>query len=190
MLEKLPLPANDRFRRAAKRLDEFIYQMIAERRTGAADQPDLLSVLVRMSKESPKKMNDQKVRDQILTFFLAGHETIASAMMWTWYLLAENPGATKKLHAELGEALQGQLPSVNDLEKLSYARMVFAESMRVYPPVWIIGRHALRDVSVNGWIIPKGSYIHVSQFLMHRDARYFPDPERFAIRYRVHPIER
>ncbi len=179
VLEKLPLPANDRFRRAAKRLDEFIYQMIAERRTGAADQPNLLSVLVRMSKESPKKMNDQKVRDQILTFFLAGHETIASAMMWTWYLLAENPGATKKLHAELDEALKGQLPSVNDLEKLSYARMVFAESMRVYPPVWIIGRHALRDVSVNGWIIPKGSYIHVSQFLMHRDARYFPDPERF-----------
>jgi cytochrome P450 len=99
--------------------------------------------------------------------------------MWTWYLLAENPDPTEKLHCELDKALSGRLPEVSHLESLPYAKMIFAESMRLYPPIWIIGRHALCDVNINGHIIPKGSYIHVSQFLMHRDARYFPDPGRF-----------
>jgi len=179
VLERLPLPANRRFRQAAQRLDKFIYEMIADRHAVPTDQPDLLSVFVRMSEKSPKKMTDRKVRDQILTFFLAGHETIASALMWTWYLLAANPVVAEKLHTELETVLNGRLPEVTDLESLSYARMIFAESMRLYPPVWIIGRHALRDVTVNGYVIPKGSYVHVSPFLMHRDARYFSDPERF-----------
>ena len=178
-LERLPLPANRRFRRAARRLDQFIFKMIADRRARPTDQPDLLSVLVRLSRAKPRMMTDQKIRDQILTFFLAGHETIASALTWTWYLLAKNPDATEKLNIELDKALNGRLPEVSDLDSLSYARMVFAESMRIYPPVWIIGRLAQRDVDLDGYIIPKGSYVHVSQFLMHRDARYFPDPERF-----------
>jgi cytochrome P450 len=178
-LEKLPLPASYRFRRASKRLDEFFKQMIAERHSGPVDQPDLLSVLVRKSKESRKKMTDEKVRDQILTFFVAGLETIATATMWTWYLLAKHPAVTRKVDAELELTLGAQTASVGDLEKLSYAKMVFAESMRLYPPVWIMGRRALSDLHVNGWMIPKGSYIHVSQFLMHRDARFFPEPERF-----------
>lgn len=179
LLERLPLPANRRFRRAAQRLDQFIFELIADRHARSTDQPDLLSVLVRMSEKSPKKMTDRKVRDQILTFFLAGHETVASALTWTWYLLAANPDVTEKLHSELNKVLNGRLPEVSDLESLSYAKMVFAESMRICPPVWIIGRCALRDVNINGHIIPKGSYVHVSQFLMHRDPRYFPEPERF-----------
>lgn len=178
-LERLPLPTNRRFRAAAQRLDKFIYEMIAKRHAGSADKPDLLSVLVRMSEKSPNKMTDRKVRDQIVTFFLAGHETIASALMWTWYLLAANPVVAEKLYSELVKVLSGRLPLVSDLENLSYTRMVFAESMRLYPPVWIIGRHALCDVNVNGYVIPKGAYVHVSPFLMHRDSRYFPDPERF-----------
>src|SRR5204863_5726791 len=137
--ERLPLPPNVRFRRAAKHLDQFIYQMIAERHAGPCDQPDLLSVLARLSKEKPRMMNDEKVRDQILTFFVGGHETIATALMWTWYLLAKNPTVAEKLHAELTRELNGKLPAVEDLERLSYARMVFAESMRVYPSVWIMG---------------------------------------------------
>src|SRR5260370_32258943 len=153
--------------------------MIADRSCVPTDQPDLLSVFVRMSEKSPKKMTDRKVRDQILTFFLAGHETIASALMWTWYLLAANPVVAEKLHTELETVLNGRLPEVTDLESLSYARMIFAESIRVYPPVWMIGQHARRDVTANGYVIPKGSYVHVSPFLMHRDARYFSDPERF-----------
>jgi cytochrome P450 len=179
VLERLPLPANRRFRRAAERLDKFIYKMIADRHARPTDQPDLLSVLVRMNEKSPKKMTDQKIRDQILTFFLAGHETIASALTWTWYLLAKNPDATEKLHVELRTILNGRLPTVSDLESLTYAKMIFAESMRLYPPVWIIGRHALCDVNINGYLIPKGSYIHVSPYLMHHHPRYFPDPERF-----------
>jgi cytochrome P450 len=179
VLERLPLPANRRFRRAAQRLDKFIYKMIADRHARPTNQPDLLSVLVRMNEKSPKKMTDQKIRDQILTFFLAGHETIATALTWTWYLLAENPDVTEKLHVELREVLSGRLPEVRDLENLTYAKMIFAESMRLYPPIWIIGRHALCDVNINGYFIPKGSYIHVSPFLMHRHPLYFPDPERF-----------
>ena len=178
-LEKLPLPANRRFRRAAKRLDEFIYEMIAQRHAHPSDQPDLLSVLVRLSQEKPRMMNDTKIRDQILTFFVAGHETVATALTWTWYLLSQNPEVAKKLYAEIDTLLGEKLPTVADVERLPYTKMVLAESMRLYPPVWIIGRHAIRDTKINGIVIPKGSYIHVSQFLMHRDARFFPDPERF-----------
>jgi cytochrome P450 len=178
-LEKLPLPTNRRFRRAAKRLDEFIYQMIAQRRAQPSNQPDLLSVLVQLSREKPRMMNDKKIRDQILTFFITGHDTVATALTWTWYLLASNPDANRKVQAEVDAVLAGGLPAVADVERLPYTKMVFAESMRLYPPVWIIGRHAIRDVNINGIEIPKGSYVHVSQFLMHRDARYFPEPERF-----------
>ena len=124
-------------------------------------------------------MNDEKIRDQILTFFVGGHETIATALTWTWYLLATNPKVTEKLHAELDAVLQGRSPVVEDLEKLSYSKMVFTESMRIFPPVWIMGRRVLSDLNLDGHIIPKDSYVHLSQFLMHRDARYFPDPERF-----------
>jgi len=178
-LEKLPLPANRQFRRAAKRLDEFIYEMIAARHAQPSDQPDLLSVLVRLSETKPRMMNDKKIRDQILTFFVAGHETVATALTWTWYLLSQNPEVTRNLYAEIDTLLGERLPTVVDVEQLHYTKMVFAESMRLYPPVWIIGRHAIRDTIINGIVIPKGSYVHVSQFLMHRDARFFPDPERF-----------
>ena len=179
LLEKLPLPANRRFRQAAKRLDGFIYQMIAERHAQPSDRPDLLSVLVRLSEQKPRIIKKKKIRDQILTFFVAGHETVATALTWTWYLLAKHPDVLRKLHAEVDGVLSGRLPEVTDVEKLPYTRMVFAESMRLYPPVWIIGRHAIREATINGVVIPKGSYVHVSQFLMHRDPRFFPEPERF-----------
>ncbi|MGZ5504595.1 MAG: cytochrome P450, partial [Chthoniobacterales bacterium] len=177
--EKLPLPVHRRFARDAKKLDEMIREMIAERREGACGDPDLLSVLVQLHKQSRKGLTDQKIRDQILTFFIGGHETIASGLMWTWYLLATNRDAAKKLRAEVDALCNGRLPSVDDIERLPYTRMVFAESMRLYPPVWIMGRRALNEVKLNGCVIPSGSYVHVSQYLMHRDARFFPEPERF-----------
>ncbi|MGZ4983833.1 MAG: cytochrome P450 [Chthoniobacterales bacterium] len=177
--EKLPLPVHRRFARDAKKLDAMIREMIAERREGACGDPDLLSVLVQLHKQSRKGLTDQKIRDQILTFFIGGHETIASGLMWTWYLLATNRDAAKKLRAEVDALLNGRLPAVDDIERLPYTRMVFAESMRLYPPVWIMGRRALNEVKLNGCVIPSGSYVHVSQYLMHRDARFFPEPERF-----------
>jgi cytochrome P450 len=177
--EKLPLPVHRRFARDAKQLDDMIREMIDERRAGACDDPDLLSILVSMHKQSKRGLTDQKIRDQILTFFIGGHETIASGLMWTWYLLAKHRAAATKLRAEVDAVLGDPLPTVDDMERLPYTRMVFSESMRLYPPVWIMGRRALAEVKLNGCVIPSGSYVHVSQYLMHRDARFFPEPERF-----------
>jgi len=179
--KRIPLFRNRRLLDARRRLDEMIYEMIAQRRAAEHDQPDLLSMLVQIrdSSDAPKWMNDEQIRDEILTMFVAGHETNANALMWTWYLLAENPAAAEKLRAELDAVLGGRSPSMADLEKLRYTRMVFSEAMRIYPPVWIMGRRALRDTKVGDYFVPDRSHVHVSQFLMHRDARYFPDPERF-----------
>jgi cytochrome P450 len=179
--KRIPLFRSRRLQRARERLDRLIYQMIAERRAGDTQRTDVLSMLVRIrdGEDAPRGMTDEQVRDEILTLFTAGHETIANALMWTWYLLAQNPGVAEKFHAELDRVLAGRLPVIGDLENLPYTRMVFAESMRIYPPVWIMGRRALEDREIGGYLIPKRSLIHISQFLMHRDPRYFPDPERF-----------
>ncbi len=178
-LERFPSPGNREVARATRTLDRLIRELIAERRAGPCDQPDLLSQLVLLSKQARKGMNDEKIRDQILTFFLGGHETIASGLMWTWYLLAQNPGAEKKMHAEIDRVTGDELPSVETLERLPYTRMVFSESMRLYPPIWILGRRATREVTLNGLTVPKDSYVHISQYLVQRDPRFFPDPERF-----------
>lgn len=179
--KRLPFLRNRRLERARERLDQLVYQMIAERRAGKGGESDLLSVLVRMrdSEDAPQGMTDKQIRDEVLTLFTAGHETISNGLMWTWYLLSQNPDAEKKLHAELDRVLGGRLPTVADLDQLTYTRMVFSESMRLYPPVWIMGRRVRRDTPVGDYIMPFDSSVHVSQFLVHRDARFFPDPERF-----------
>jgi cytochrome P450 len=179
--KRLPFLRNRRLERVRERLDQLVYQMITDRRAGKGDESDLLSMLVRLrdSEDAPVRLTDKQIRDEILTLFSAGHETIANGLMWTWYLLSQNPDATRKLHAELDHVLAGRLPTVADLDQLTYTRMVFSESMRLYPPVWIMGRRALRDTPVGDWVIPHESSVHISQFLMHRDARFFPEPERF-----------
>jgi cytochrome P450 len=177
--EKLSLHSHRRFSRAAAKLDTEIRAMIAERRKGACEDPDLLSVMVRLHKQSRKGITDQKIRDQMHTFFMVGNETTATALMWTWYLLAENPEVATKLYSEVDHVLGDRLPSGQDCDRLRYTRMVFAESMRLYPPVWLLTRRAVRDVKLNGFVIRTGSYVHVSPFVMHRDPRYFPEPGRF-----------
>ena len=177
--EKLSLPFHRRFARAAEKLDTEIHAMIAERRNGACDHPDLLSTMLRLQKQSRRGITDEKIRDQILTFFTVGHETTATGLMWTWYLLSENPGVAKKLYSEVDYVLGDRLPSGRDCDRLRYTRMVFAESMRLYPPIWMMTRRAVRDMKINGLVIRNGSYVHLSPFVMHRDPRYFPDPERF-----------
>ena len=177
--EKLSLPFHRRFARAAEKLDAEIHAMIAERRKSECEGPDLLSTMVRLHKQSRKGLTDQKIRDQIVTFLTVGHETTATGLMWTWYLLSENPDVAKKVYSEVDRGLGDRLPSGQDCDRLRYTRMVFAESMRLYPPIWLMTRRAVRDLKIDGFVIRSGSYVHLSPFVMHRDPRYFPEPERF-----------
>jgi cytochrome P450 len=163
-LQKLPLPRTKATQRAIDRLDATIFRIIEERRRSGIDRGDLLSMLLlAQDEEGGGGMTDRQVRDEAMTLFLAGHETTANALSWTWYLLAQHPEVEQRLHEE-GE---------------TYARMVLAESMRLFPPAWIIGRLALEDVEIGGYTIPRGGIAIVSQYVMHRDPRFWPDPERF-----------
>lgn len=182
LLEKLPLPQVRRFNRARARLDAVIYRIIEERRASGTDRGDLLSMLMLAEDEEGgrERMSDEQVRDEAMTIFLAGHETTANALAWAWYLLSQNPEAEARLHAELDEVLGGgRAPAVEDIPNLRYTEMVAAETMRLYPPAWALGRMAVEDHEAGGYFIPKGSLVLVSQYVMHRDPRYFPDPERF-----------
>ncbi len=180
-LDKLPLPSNRRIERAAARLDTTVFRMIAERRASGEDRGDLLSMLLAARDEEGDGtgMDDTQLRDQAMTIFLAGHETTANALTWTFYLLSQNPEVEARLHAEIDEALGGRLPSFDDLPKLRYAEMVVAESMRLFSPAWAIGRQALEDFPLRDFVIPAKSMVLMSQWVMHRDARFWPDPERF-----------
>jgi cytochrome P450 len=181
VLALLPLPSNRRFEKARQRLDDIIYGIIRERRASNVDRGDFLSMLLMAQDEEggTGSMTDSQVRDEALTIFLAGHETTATALTWTWYLLSQHPEAEAKLHAELDEVLRGRLPTFEDLPKLRYAEMVFAEAMRLYPPVWIIGRRALVDHEIDGYQIKAGDLTLHSQYLVHHDPRWFPEPDKF-----------
>jgi cytochrome P450 len=180
-LENLPLPSMLRLKQARLRLDETIYRIIRERRESGEDHGDLLSMLLMAQDEEGdgSGMTDKQVRDEAMTLFLAGHETTANALSWAWYLLARHPEVEARLHEELDAVLQGRLPTFEDLEHLSYTRMVLSESMRLYPPAWILGRIALEECELGGYSIPAGSIVLTSQYLMHHDERYYPDPFRF-----------
>ena len=183
-LEWLPLPRARRFKRAIARLDATI-RLIDERRRNprtTRDSGDLLSMLLnaRDAEGGGGGMSDRQLRDEALTLFLAGHETTANAMTWTWYLLSQNPAIETQLHAELQRVLpNGRLPEFADLPELRFVENIFAESLRLFPPAWAIGRMALRDVSVGGYTMPKGAIALLSPYVTQRDARYFPDPQRF-----------
>jgi len=183
ILEKLPLPAVRRFKRARKRLDETIYRLIAERRASGVDAGELLSMLlmarIEEDEEGSGGMSDEQVRDEALTLFLAGHETTADALTWAWYLLSQNPEAEAAFHAELDRVLAGRLPSFDDLPQLRYTEAVFAEALRLYPPAWGIGRRALEDYQVGDFAIPARSVVLLSPYVVHRDPRWFPEPLAF-----------
>ena len=185
-LEKLPLPSVRRFERARDRLNQTIYRLIAERRASGRDTGDLLSMLLLSqdeqgdSGEPSRGLTDEQVRDEALTLLLAGHETTANALTWTWYLLSQNPDAEAKLHAELDAVLAGRLPGLDDLPRLRYTEGVFAEALRLYPPAWAIGRRAKQDFSVGEYKVPARSIVLMSPWVVHRDARWFSDPLKFA----------
>ena len=180
-LLKLPLPGTLRFYRAKKRLDDTIRSMIEERRRNKADNGDLLSLLLRSqgAQSEPGGMSDQQVRDEALTLFLTAFDTTSTALTWTWYLLSQNPEAEAELHEELDLILKGRLPVAEDLPHLKYTRMVLGESMRMYPPSYVIPRQALEDFAIDKYIVPAGSIILTSPYLIHHDSRFHRDPEKF-----------
>ncbi|MEP6690128.1 MAG: cytochrome P450 [Gemmatimonadaceae bacterium] len=174
------LPTNRRFREVRQRLDAVVYRMIEQRRRSGTDGGDLLSMLLlaQDTEGDHGRMTDVQLRDEAMTIFLAGHETTANALTWTWYLLSRHPEAEARLHAEV-DALGGRPPESADLASLPYTRMVLAESMRLYPPAWVIGRRAVGAFRVGEFDIPANAIVLLSQYVTHHDARWFPDPERF-----------
>ena len=180
VLERLPVPKLRRARMARARLDAIIYRMIADRRASGRDHGDLLSMLLSAQDEDEGGgMTDQQVRDEAMTIFLAGHETTANALTWTWYLLSGAPDVEAALHAEVARVLQGRLPTMGDLASLQYVERVVTESMRLYPPAWIIGRRAIADYQLGDYVAPARSILVMSPYIMQRDPRFYADPERF-----------
>src|SRR4051812_11665539 len=180
LLERLPVPRLRRARMARARLDAIIYRMIADRRASGRDHGDLLSMLLTAQDEDDGGvMTDQQVRDEAMTIFLAGHETTANALTWTWYLLSGAPDVRAKLHEEIDRVLQGRLAAVGDLGSLSYTERIVTESMRLYPPAWLIGRRAIADYPIGPYVAPARSILVMSPFIVQRDARYYREPDRF-----------
>ena len=180
-VQRLPLPSNARFRRAVAALDCIVYRIVAERRAEGRDRGDLLSMLLVAQDEEGDGggMTDRQLRDEVMTILLAGHETTANALTWTWHLLAQNPDAEALLHAEVDRALGGRTPAFDDFAALGHVERVFAEAMRLYPPAWGIGRRALAPYAVGGYVVPAGGLVAMSPYVVHRDPRWWPDPLRF-----------
>jgi len=166
------------FVRARKRIDAVVYRMIEAHRREHSDRGSLLDLmLAAQSDHSPT--SEQSLRDQVITIFLAGYETVANALSWTWYLLSQNPECEQRFHAEIDRELQGRLPTFEDVPRLRYVEMVMAESMRLYPPAWAMGRYARADFQLGNFFLPAKTTVLMSQFILHRDPRFFPDPLRF-----------
>jgi cytochrome P450 len=179
-LEKLPIPQSIKVKRAKQTLDRIIYEIIDNRRQDPADHGDLLSMLLAAQDDSDGSgMNNQQVRDECLTLFLAGHETTANALTWTWYLLGAHPECAEKLREELQAVLAGRPPSMEDLPSLKFTEAVLAESMRLYPPAWAIGRSSLEQHQFGGFVVPPGSLVLTSPYVTHRDPRFWERPNEF-----------
>ena len=177
---KLPLKRLQQFTEAIKQLDEVVYSLIRERRASGKDHGDLLSMLLQsIDEEDGGQMTEQQARDEAMTLFVAGHETTANALTWTWYLLSQHPEVEAWLHEELDEVLQGRPPTLDDLPQLPRTEQVLFESMRLYPPAYLIGRQALEDYETLGYTIPGGSTVMISPWAMHRDPRFWEKPEEF-----------
>jgi len=177
-LRYLLLPVYLPLLRAVRQLDEIVYAIIAQRRS-KGDAGDLLSMLLAVRDEDGSSMTDQQLRDEAMTFLLAGHETTALALSWTWYLLSQHPEAEQRLHQELQQVLDGRAPTAADLPQLSYTEAVVKESMRLYPPVWGMGRSPIKPCEIGGYRVSPGCSVVMSQWIMHRDPRYFRDPVQF-----------
>jgi cytochrome P450 len=197
LIEPLPLTSNKHFRSAKKQLDEIICHIINDHKPAVVDSTtelghinnsspgDLVSDLLASRKADPGSgkvfISDLLLKDNIMTIFLAGHETVANALTWTFYLLSQSKEIEDKLHNEV-DSVPGENAHTNDanMSKLQFTEKVFAESMRLYPPAWAVGRQAINDCKIGSYLIPAGSTILMSQYLTHRDPRFFTEPHRFS----------
>ncbi len=176
----LPTPRNLKSRRAIRHLDALVHRIIEERRASSQDRGDLLSMLVdAQDADDGTRMTGRQVRDEVMTLFLAGHETTAAALSWIWYLLARHPETEARLADELRTALDGRAPATSDLPRLRYADMVVTESMRLYPPAYGLGRQAARATEIAGQPIVRGDIVVVPTYVVQRDARWFEEPTAF-----------
>jgi cytochrome P450 len=176
----VPTARNREYKAAVRVLDEVVFKIIDARRKGQSTGADLLQMLMEArDEETGATMNDRQLRDEVMTLFLAGHETTANALAWTIWLVAQHPEVETKLRAELGQVLGGRVPAAQDVPKLRYVTQVLEESMRLYPPAWMVARQAEEADELLGFHVPKSTIMAMSPYVVHRNPRYWPDPERF-----------
>jgi cytochrome P450 len=180
LLERLPIPRLRRAHESRLRLDALIYQMIAERKHRGSDRGDMLSMLIAAQDEQTAPLTDEEVRDEAITILLAGHETTANALTWTLYLLSQNAAAAAALEDEMQRVLGGRAPTPRDYPQLVYTRKVVTEAMRLFPPAWVIGRRAIEAYAVGGYEVPARGIVFMSPYVLHRDPRFYADPDSFA----------
>jgi len=184
LLDHLPMvPVVKRFLAARAELDAIVYRLVdarrgRERRAGESEQRDVLGMLLAAG-DGPDGMDVTQIRDEVMTIFLAGYETTARALTWTWWLLAQHPGIADRLDVELAEVLAGRAPAIDDLPRLRFTHDVIAESMRLYPPAWVVGRRAAESTTIGSWLVPQGSIVLASQWITHRDPRFWRQPDAF-----------
>jgi cytochrome P450 len=176
---RLPTPAHLRFHRLARKIDNVVYRIISERRAGGGDKGDLLSMLLAARDEDGSQMSDRQLRDEVMTLFLAGHETTALTLAWSWYLLGTHPEVEERFQAELDEVLGGRPPTAADLPRLKFTEQIAKESMRLYPPAFGLGREAVNDCEIGGYRIPAGTQVFLFQWATQRDPRFYDEPAAF-----------
>lgn len=179
VLKRLPTPKRRAFKRGIETLDRIIYGVIEERRRSNTESDDLLSMLLHAKDEDGSSMSDRQLRDECMTLFLAGHETTAIALSWTWYLLSRHPAVRTKLAKELESVLGDRAPMLGDIPNLRYTSQIVQESLRMYPPGWSMGREAREDIDLGGFRIRKGQQAWFCPWSIHHDPRWFDQPSTF-----------
>jgi cytochrome P450 len=177
---RFPTATNRRFNKVAAELDEVIYRIIGQRRAANdQDQGDLLSMLLQAHDEDGSQMTDKQLRDEVITLFLAGQETTALTLVWAWYLLAQHTEIEAKFWQELDEVLGNRAPEAADVPQLKFAEMIAKESMRLYPPAYVVGRESVNECEIGGYHVPPRTQVFMSTWVVHRDPRFFDEPEKF-----------
>jgi cytochrome P450 len=176
---RLPTPSHLRFHAQARKIDNVVYRIISERRASGKDEGDLLSMLLAARDEDGSQMNDRQLRDEVMTLFLAGHETTALTLAWSWFLLGTHAEAERKFHAELDEVLGDRAPTSADLPRLKFTEQIAKESMRLYPPAFGLGREAINDCEIGGYRVPAGTQVFMFQWATQRDPRFYDAPLAF-----------